>query len=213
MLGPHTATLGYVPRLAQKIRASCTFTDAASAIKSKKFCPTITQSGITVPAGATLDLNGLNDGVMWDGQGGNSGKTKPKFFAAHSLKQSTISGLRVKNPPEQGFSIRSCQNLILDHIKIDNSAGDTANGGHNTDAFNVGNSSGVTISNAHVQNQDDYLAVNSGSKITFTGDTCSGGHGPSIGSVGSRSNNGVSGVRIESSSISDSQNDVRIRTV
>jgi galacturan 1,4-alpha-galacturonidase len=44
-------------------RASCTFTDAASAIKNKKSCSTITLNGITVPAGTTLDLTGLNDGT------------------------------------------------------------------------------------------------------------------------------------------------------
>lgn len=44
-------------------RASCTFTDAASAIKGKTGCSTITLSGITVPAGTTLDLTGLNDGT------------------------------------------------------------------------------------------------------------------------------------------------------
>ncbi|RYP28358.1 hypothetical protein DL767_007263 [Monosporascus sp. MG133] len=125
----------------------------------------------------------------------------------------TWFGYKEWEGPPISVSGNSATNFILGHIKIDNSAGDTANGGHNTDAFNVGNSSGVTISNAHVQNQDDYLAVNSGSNITFTGGTCSGGHGPTIGSVGGRSNNGVSGIRIESSSISDSQDDVRIKIV
>lgn len=44
-------------------RASCTFTDAASAIKGKTSCSAITLSGITVPAGTTLDLTGLKDGT------------------------------------------------------------------------------------------------------------------------------------------------------
>jgi galacturan 1,4-alpha-galacturonidase len=44
-------------------RASCTFTDAASAIKGKTSCSSITLSGITVPAGTTLDLTGLNSGT------------------------------------------------------------------------------------------------------------------------------------------------------
>lgn len=44
-------------------RASCTFSDAASAIKGKTSCSTITLSGITVPPGTTLDLTGLNDGT------------------------------------------------------------------------------------------------------------------------------------------------------
>ena len=77
----------------------------------------------------------------------------------------------------------------------------------------MGDSDGVTISGANVKNQDDCLAVNSGSNIIFTGGTCSGGHGLSIGSVGGRSDNDVSNVVIESSAILNSDNGVRIKTV
>lgn len=65
------------------------------------------------------------------------------------------------NSPVQVFSIDSSDTLTLDHITIDNSAGDTE-GAHNTGAFDVGDSNGITISNAIVYNQDDCLAVNSG---------------------------------------------------
>jgi polygalacturonase len=176
--------------------------------------PLISVSGtqITVKgaAGHLIDAGGPQ---WWDGQGSNGGKTKPKFFYAHSMKQSTISGLNVKNTPVQGFSVNSATDLTLDHITIDNSAGDTENGGHNTDAFDVGSSTGITISNANIQNQDDCLAINSGKNIHFVGGTCSGGHGLSIGSVGGRSDNTVDGVVIENSKIINSQNGVRIKTV
>jgi polygalacturonase len=129
------------------------------------------------------------------------------------MKSSHINNLNVKNTPVQGFSINGATDLTLDHITIDNSAGDVTNGGHNTDAFDVGSSTGVTISNANVKNQDDCLAVNSGTDITFTGGTCSGGHGISIGSVGGRSDNVVKNVKILSSSVSNSDNGVRIKTV
>lgn len=238
-------------------RASCTFTDAASAIKGKSSCTSIVLNNIAVPAGTTLDLTSLKDGTTvtfqgttsfgykewsgplisvsgsnikvvgasghvidgngakwWDGKGSNGGKTKPKFFYAHSLKgTSSIKGLNVKNTPVQGFSINSSSGLTLDSITIDNSAGDVTNGGHNTDAFDVGSSSSITISNSVVKNQDDCLAVNSGTDITFTGNTCSGGHGISIGSVGGRSDNTVKNVKVSNCSIKDSDNGVRIKTV
>jgi polygalacturonase len=136
-----------------------------------------------------------------------------QFFYAHSLTSSHINNLNVKNTPVQGFSINGATGLTLDHITIDNTAGDVTNGGHNTDAFDVGSSSGVTISNANVKNQDDCLAINSGSDITFTGGSCSGGHGISIGSVGGRSDNDVKNVKILSSTIANSDNGVRIKTV
>lgn len=175
--------------------------------------PLISISGtkITVKgaSGHVIDGNGAK---WWDGEGSNGGKTKPKFFYAHSLKSSSITGLNVKNTPVQAFSVNSATDLTLDSITIDNSAGDSG-GGHNTDAFDVGSSTGVTISNANVKNQDDCLAINSGTNILFTGGTCSGGHGLSIGSVGGRSDNTVSGVIIENSSITNSDNGVRIKTV
>ena len=50
------------PELAE--RASCTFTDAASAIQGKTSCSTIYLNGITVPAGTTLDLTKLKSGTQ-----------------------------------------------------------------------------------------------------------------------------------------------------
>lgn len=43
--------------------ASCTFTDAAAASKSKTSCSTIVLSNIAVPSGTTLDMTKLNDGT------------------------------------------------------------------------------------------------------------------------------------------------------
>lgn len=97
------------------------------------------------------------------------------------------------------------------YMRSDSRPGDAL--GHNTDAFDVGSSTGVYISGATVKNQDDCLAINSGTDISFTGGSCSGGHGLSIGSVGGRDDNDVANVYIADSTISDSQNGVRIKTV
>lgn len=80
-------------------------------------------------------------------------------------------------------------------------------------AFDVGDSTGVYIDDVTVYNQDDCLAVNSGTDISFTNSYCSGGHGLSIGSVGGRSDNTVENVYIYNNEIVDSQNGVRIKTV
>jgi polygalacturonase len=175
--------------------------------------PLIAVSGkkitVTGASGNVIDGDGAR---WWDGKGGNGGKTKPKFFKAGKLFQSSISGLNIKNTPVQCFSVSGSTDLVLDKITIDNSAGDTQ-GGHNTDAFDVGTSTGITISNVHVQNQDDCLAINSGNNIVFSGGYCSGGHGLSIGSVGGRASNDVSNVLITGSQIVNSDNGVRIKTV
>ncbi|KKY29256.1 putative glycoside hydrolase family 28 protein [Phaeomoniella chlamydospora] len=176
--------------------------------------PLISFSGtdITVKGASGHVING-NGAAWWDGEGSNGGKTKPKFFYAHSLTDSVIENLSVKNTPVQGFSVNGASNLTLSGITIDNSDGDEDELGHNTDAFDVGSSDTVSIIDATVYNQDDCLAVNSGTNIVFSGGYCSGGHGLSIGSVGGRSDNTVKTVTIENSKIVNSQNGVRIKTV
>ncbi|KAI6089041.1 endopolygalacturonase [Hypoxylon rubiginosum] len=192
---------------------SVTFQGTTSFGYSEWEGPLISVSGVDITvkgaSGHVIDGDGAR---WWDGEGSNGGVTKPKFFAAHKMNSSTITGLNVKNTPVQGFSINQAYGLTLQDVTIDNSDGDSA-GGHNTDAFDVGSSDGVKILGAVVKNQDDCLAINSGSNIEFSGGSCSGGHGLSIGSVGGRSDNDVSNVYISSSSISDSQNGVRIKTV
>jgi polygalacturonase len=123
----------------------------------------------------------------------------------------SITGLNIENTPVQCFSIDSSNGLTITNVTINNKAGDSL--GHNTDAFDICDSSNITITGATVYNQDDCLAINSGTNITFTGGLCSGGHGLSIGSVGGRTDNTVETVVIESSTVEASENGVRIKTV
>jgi polygalacturonase len=176
--------------------------------------PLVSVSGtditVTGASGSVLDGGGAQ---YWDGKGSNGGKTKPKFFYAHSLTNSVIQNVKIINSPVQVYSVDGANGLLMSNLIIDDSAGDAGSLGHNTDAFDVGSSSGVYISGAIVKNQDDCLAINSGSNITFTGGTCSGGHGLSIGSVGGRDDNTVQDITISNSAIANSQNGVRIKTV
>ncbi len=125
--------------------------------------PLISVSGtditVTGASGSLIDGGGPS---WWDGLGTNGGKTKPAFFYAHDLTSSTIQNLNVLNTPVQAFSIDGASGLTLSGITIDDSAGDTDSLGHNTDGFDIGDSSDVTISGAVVKNQDDCLAINSG---------------------------------------------------
>jgi polygalacturonase len=131
---------------------------------------------------------------------------------SHHRSVADFQSQTIKNSPVQIFSINNSQGLQVNGVTVNNKDGDSK-GGHNTDAFDVGDSSQITISGATVYNQDDCLAVNSGTDITFTGGFCSGGHGLSIGSVGGRDNNIVDTVTISNSQIVDSDNGVRIKTV
>jgi polygalacturonase len=111
--------------------------------------PLISVSGtsitVTGASGNKIDGNGAK---WWDGKGTNGGKTKPKFFYAHSLTSSTITGLNFVNSPVQLMSINGAKTLTVSGITMDNTAG--ASLGHNTDAFDVGSSTGVTITGANM---------------------------------------------------------------
>ncbi|KAJ5510492.1 Glycoside hydrolase family 28 [Penicillium expansum] len=178
--------------------------------------PLISISGTNIQvSGASGHLIDGQGSRWWDGEGSNS-KTniKPKFFFAHSLKgSSTITGLNIKDSPVQVFSISGSSGLTISGVTIDNKNGDTNSLGHNTDGFDIGDSDSITITGATVYNQDDCLAINSGTNIVFSGGYCSGGHGLFIGSVGGRSNNVVETVHISSTQVVNSQNGVRVKAV
>lgn len=120
----------------------------------------ISGTGITIKGDTGAYLNGQGS-RWWDGEGSNGGVTKPKFFAAHNLISSTITDLYIQNTPVQAVSINGCDGLTVTDMTINNEDGDSG-GGHNTDGFDIGSSSNVVITGANVYNQDDCVAVNSG---------------------------------------------------
>jgi polygalacturonase len=163
----------------------------------------------------------------WDGGGGNKGVKKPKFMRIEKNTDCVIETLHVVNAPVHCFAISGSQHVTLDGITLDSSMGDkrcseltrTNNHpdvgggkscGHNSDGFGVSGSQHIKIQNVNVQNQDDCLAVNSGSDISFTNNFCSGGHGVSIGSI--KSGAKVSGVHVSNTTIKNSENGIRIKT-
>lgn len=76
--------------------------------------------------------------------------SKPKFFAAHKITNGLIEQLTIVNPPVQVFSINGCTNTQFAYITIDAKAGDSL--GKNTDAFDIGDSDGITISTFDLSN-------------------------------------------------------------
>lgn len=116
-------------------------------------------TSITIECASGAYLNG-NGQLWWDGKGGSGGVTKPKFFYAHNLISSSITNLNIENTPIQAVSINGVNGLTITDMTINNEAG--ASLGKNTDGFDIGDSTGVIITGANVYNQDDCVAVNSG---------------------------------------------------
>ncbi|KAI3396015.1 hypothetical protein diail_586 [Diaporthe ilicicola] len=157
-------------------------------------------------AGAVIDGQGSK---YWDGKGSNGGTAKPDhFFQLSDMESSTIEQLTIQNWPTHLFSINGGSDITISNMILDNSAGDSL--GHNTDAFDVSSTNGLHVDSATVYNQDDCVAVNSGSNMVFENMYCSGGHGLSIGSIDSGVT--VKNVTFKDSSVVNSQNGCRIKT-
>ncbi|KAJ5621323.1 family 28 glycoside hydrolase [Penicillium herquei] len=170
-------------------------------------------------SGTSITIEGATDAYLnpdgsrwWDGEGSDGGVTKPKFFYAHDLTDSTITNLYIYNTPVQAVSIDNCDGLTITDMTINSEAGDTE-GGANTDGFDIGDSTNVVITGAEVYNQDDCVAINSGTDITFENGVCSGGHGLSIGSVGGRDDNTVDTVTFYNNEVKSSVNGIRIKAI
>lgn len=134
-------------------------------------------------------------------------------------KNIKITNLYIQNWPVHCFDITGSTTVTIDGLTLDNSAGTAPNAAsgtlaaaHNSDGFDISSTTNMVLSNTIVKNQDDCVAVTSGTNITVTGMTCSGGHGLSIGSVGGKSDNTVTDITFSDSTVSDSENGCRIKT-
>ncbi|KAK0466717.1 glycoside hydrolase family 28 protein [Desarmillaria tabescens] len=230
------ALVSALPAEDLEARASCVV-DSVSAASSISSCSAVTINAFTVPSGSTLTLspkagatvtmagditfaktsssgplftidgdNG-NGASYWDGQGTNGGVTKPHPFLKFK-GSGTYSSFTVLNSPAQAISIGNSDGLTFDSITVDNSAGDTSSLGHNTDGFDV-SADDVTIKNSVVKNQDDCIAINSGSNIVFQNNQCSGGHGISVGSISTGKT--VTGVTVSGNTVTNSMYGLRIK--
>ncbi|OJJ04800.1 hypothetical protein ASPVEDRAFT_892741 [Aspergillus versicolor CBS 583.65] len=172
---------------------------------------------ITGNDGHVIDGNGQ---AYWDGQGSNGGSDKPDhFIVLKHLTNSVVSNLVIQNWPVHCFDIENTESLTITGLTLNNTAGDEPNdasdgdpAAHNSDGFDIKSSTDLLLQNTNVYNQDDCVAVTSGTNITVDGMYCSGGHGLSIGSIGGKSDNTVNGVVFSNSQVVDSQNGCRIKT-
>ncbi|KAJ6019824.1 hypothetical protein N7499_003073 [Penicillium canescens] len=175
--------------------------------------------GITITGaeGHVIDGNGA---AYWDGEGSNGGQDKPDhFFVVTKTYNSKITNLNIMNWPVHCFDITGSQNVVISGLVLNNTAGDEPNSAsgskaaaHNSDGFDVSSSDYITLEDIEVYNQDDCVAVTSGTQIVVDNVYCSGGHGLSIGSVGGKSNNIVDGITFKNSQVVNSQNGCRIKS-
>jgi len=171
-------------------------------------------------SGNSITFNGNNHNLVgngdqyWDGLGINGGVQKPDPMLRINMG-GTFENLQLVNSPGRAVAIGG-SSLTVSGVTVNNAAGAAANSrsagkpaGANTDGFDV-SANNVRIQNSVVTNQDDCLAINRGTNITFTGNTCTGGHGISVGSISSGVV--VSGVTISNNVVTNNVNGLRIKT-
>ncbi|KAJ7183271.1 glycoside hydrolase family 28 protein [Mycena filopes] len=130
-----------------------------------------------------VDGNGV---PYWTEFAANSAYARPTLVSiTGASKGITISNLRFKNPANVFHSVNGgSTNILYQNLRMDATSTATAIA-KNTDGFDVGASSFVTIKNTTVVNQDDCVALKPGSNFALvSGITCTGSHGLSVGSLG-----------------------------
>ncbi|KAJ6508351.1 extracellular exo-polygalacturonase [Mycena sanguinolenta] len=131
-----------------------------------------------------VDGNGV---PYWIAFAANSSYARPTLVSITGASTGiTISSLRFKNPANVFHSVNGgSTNILYESLEMDATSTATAIA-KNTDGFDVGASTFVTIKNTTVINQDDCVALKPGSNFAFVTDiTCNGSHGLSVGSLGS----------------------------
>ncbi|KAJ7577413.1 glycoside hydrolase [Mycena floridula] len=210
VIGGFTVPAGQTFALAPPDGASITLTGQITFAVQNWAGPlmTITGNSITFDGGGH-NLVGNGD-QYWDLDGGVQ---KPDPMLRINMG-GTFSNIQLVNSPARAVAIGG-SSLTVSAVNVNNAAGNAANSksagiaaGHNTDGFDV-SANNVRIQNSVVQNQDDCLAINRGTNITFTGNSCTGGHGISIAIT-------ISGVTISGNTVSakynHSTNGLRIKT-
>lgn len=95
-----------------------------------------------------------------------------------------MSGITIKDSPS--FHVvtgGNSKNVVYSGLTL-HSVSSSSNVAHNTDGFDIGPASYVTVENTKVTNDDDCVVLKPGaSYVTTSGVTCIGSHGLSIGSL------------------------------
>ncbi|KAI1272724.1 glycoside hydrolase family 28 protein [Xylaria sp. FL0933] len=130
-----------------------------------------------------IDGNGQ---AAWDRFAADSSYDRPTLFWINKSKNIVVQNLQFKDAPNVFHSARGDSSNIQ-YIDIDLSAKSTSdNLPKNTDGWDIGPASYVTISGATVVNDDDCVAFKPGANyVSVTDITCVGSHGLSVGSLGS----------------------------
>ncbi|KAI1260938.1 glycoside hydrolase family 28 protein [Xylariaceae sp. FL1019] len=130
-----------------------------------------------------IDGNGQN---AWDVFATDSSYDRPTLWSISGGSGITIQNLLFKNAPNVFHSVSGSATGVS-YIDVTLTAvSKSSNLPKNTDGWDIGASTYVSITGAEVINDDDCVAFKPGANyVTVTDITCTGSHGISVGSLGS----------------------------
>ena len=147
---------------------------------------------LTNISGATFESltgSGLIDGSgqkYWDYFASNKTYRRPLLVRLSHTSNLNIRKLNLRNPPFWFFFVTDTStNITFSDLSL-TAISVSENKPANTDGFDTGDASYITIRHVHVTNGDDCVSFKNGSNyITVENITCIGSHGLSVGSLGS----------------------------
>lgn len=143
--------------------------------------------GLTVTSKTGSGMFNGNGQASWELFAQNSSYARPTLFYVDGSSNVAISNLVFKDAPNVFHSATGGSSNVA-YTDITLSAVSTSdNAAKNTDGWDIGESTHVTINNASVVNDDDCVAFKPGANYAEVYDiTCDGSHGISVGSLGSK---------------------------
>ncbi|KAI9727876.1 MAG: hypothetical protein M1834_007922 [Cirrosporium novae-zelandiae] len=172
-------------------------------------------SGITKAKIRSLTGSGVIDGNgqdFWDEFATNSDFDRPTLFYITKSSGITVENLYFKNAPNVFHSaVGSSTNIVYKDITL-KATSKSDNDPKNTDGWDIGPASYVTITNATVTNDDDCVAFKPGANyVTVDTITCKGSHGLSVGSLGKTNTDTVKNIYVTNAKMIDSTKAVGIK--
>lgn len=144
-------------------------------------------TGLTVKSTTGAGVFDGNGQAAWDLFAADKSYARPTLFYITGSTNVAISNLAFLNAPNVFHSSAGGSSHVVYTDIVLSAISTSSNVAKNTDGFNVGPASYVTIHNASVLNDDDCVAFKEGANYVEVYDiTCDGSHGISVGSLGSK---------------------------
>ncbi|XP_074364680.1 exopolygalacturonase-like [Apium graveolens] len=159
-----------------------------------------------------VDNLNIQGSGMFDGNGPSAWEHCPVCAATvgfYGTNNAHIQDITSLNSEGFHFLIDGVDGMTFENINI------TAPGNSpNTDGINMENANNIQILDSNIGTGDDCVAIGQGStNINVTGVNCGPGHGISIGSIGKvAEDKSVQGVQVQSSTLTSTQNGLRIKS-